>query len=110
MVGATADPAYGRTHPGWQRYIGARAEYKLFKEGDVFRAMQVIALKGQPISEDIYRKALREFGGIDSYSVRSSAPRGTYLVEQAVAKDGIRLSIYRKKSDLSMRGLVIYYP
>lgn len=110
MAGAEPDPGYGKKHPGWQRYIGEKAEYKLFKDGDAYRAMQVIALQGQAVSEEIYRKTLQEFGGIQSYHIQSSSRKGNYLIEEAVAKEGIRLMIYRKKADLSMKGLAIYHP
>lgn len=109
MAGVRIDPAYGKSHPGWQRFFGARGEYKIYREDGVYRALQIIALPDQSISDEIYQRALLEFGGIDNYFVRSSEKKGSYLVEHGEAKNGIGLTIYRKKKDLSMKGLVIFY-
>ncbi|HJV33546.1 hypothetical protein [Geomonas sp.] len=109
MAGVSVDPAYGARHPGWQRYLGARGEYKIYREGDLYRALQIIALPGQSIPDDIYQRSLLEFGGIDSYRVQSSERKGSLLIEHGEAKGGIGVIVYRKLKDLSMKGLVIYY-
>ena len=109
VVGAKLDADYGKTHPGWQRYVGMKAEYKLFREADLYRAIQVIALGGQTISEQLLKKMLLEFGGIDSYQVRSKEKKGDYLVEEGVANGGVAVTLYRQKDDLRIKGLVVYY-
>jgi len=109
LAGTKADAAYGKAHPGWQRFIGARAEYKLFKEAERYKAIQVIALSGQSISDQIYRDVLLGFGGINSYQLQSSQEKGAYVIEQGVAQGGVNLTIYRNKKDLSIKGLVLYY-
>ena len=106
---AKLDAAYGKTHPGWQRYLGTGVEYKLFKEADLFRALQVIALNGETIPDQFLKKALLEFAGIDSYQVESKGNKGNYLVEQGVAKGGVALTIYKKKGDLQIKAFVLYY-
>ncbi|GFO54137.1 hypothetical protein GMSM_11440 [Geomonas sp. Red276] len=110
LAGVTIDPAYGKRHPGWQRLVGTRAEYKLYKEGNVYKALQVLALSGQTISDQIYQRALLEFGGIDHYQVKSTETKGGFLVEHGVAPGGLGLTIYRKKSDHALKGLVVFYP
>jgi hypothetical protein len=109
MAGATLDPSYGKGHPGWVRYLGARAQYRLYREGGTFRALQIIPVGGQSIPDQLYQRALLEFGGIDSYQIQSSDTKGKYLVEQGVAKGGVAVTLYRDKRDLSLRGLVVYY-
>jgi len=106
---AKLDAAYGKTHPGWQRYLGARFEYKLFKEAGLFRALQVIAPKGETIPDQLLKRVLQEFGGIDNYQVVSAGAKGNYLVEQGVTKGSVALTIYRKKDDLQMKAFVVYY-
>ena len=109
LSGTKPDPGYGKTHPGWQRYIGKRAEYKVFQEGGLYRAIQVIALGGEPLSDQLFSRVLLEFGGIDSYQVQSSDKKGSYLQEEGVAKGGVGVTIYRNKSDLKVKGMVVYY-
>ncbi|MCM0080997.1 hypothetical protein L4X63_05290 [Geomonas sp. Red32] len=110
LAGVTIDPAYSKSHPGWQRLIGTRAEYKLYKEGSLYKALQVLAPSGQTISDQIYQRALLEFGGIDHYQVKSTETKGGFLVEHGVGPGGLGLTIYRKKSDHALKGLVVFYP
>lgn len=109
LEGTRLDADYGKSHPGWVRYIGLRGEYKLFKEKDLFKAMQVVAAGGGTIPDELFRKALKEFGGIDGYRVESSSQKGDYLVEQGAATGDAAVTIYRNKKDLKMKGFVVYY-
>ncbi|MBU5612006.1 hypothetical protein [Geomonas azotofigens] len=110
LEGTKVDAEYGKKHPGWVRYLGIRAEYKLFRENNVYRAMQVIPVSGGSISDDLFKRVLRQFGGADSYRVESSAGKGAYLVEQCATTGPASLTIYRGKTDKKMKALVVYYP
>lgn len=109
LEGTRLDAEYGKKHPGWVRYIGLRAEYKLFKEKNVYRALQVIPGAGGTIADDLFRRVLRQFGGVDSYRIESSAQKGDYLVEQCVTPGGAGLTIYRSKNNSKIKALVVYY-
>lgn len=109
MAGVPVDPAYPKRHPGWQRYLGARGEYKIYRQGDVYRALQIIALPGQSIPDEIYQRSLLEFGGVDSYRIQSTEKKGGFLVEHGEAKGGVGVTVYRKLKDQSLKGLVIFY-
>jgi CheY-like chemotaxis protein len=109
LAGVRVDPAYSKEHPGWQRFIGSRAEYRLFKQGDLYRAMQVLAQKRQSIPEELFKKVLLEFGGAQSYLLESREKKGPYLIERGAAKGNLALTIYRNNKDLAVKGLVLYY-
>jgi CheY-like chemotaxis protein len=109
LQGLKVDPEYARTEPGWVRYIGATAEYKLFKEGDLYRAIQVIALAGGTVPDHLFKRVLFEFGGSDSYRVESTGKKGDYLLEHGTVNGQVGLTIYRRKEDLQIMGFVVYY-
>ena len=109
VASAKLDSAYGKTHPGWQRYVDKNVEYTIFKEDDTFRAMQVIALGKETVSTPLFKKLLMEFGGIKRFQLQSSVDKGDYLMERGVAKGGLSLTIYRKKNDFKVKGLVLYF-
>jgi CheY-like chemotaxis protein len=109
LRGVTLDHAYAKAHPGWQRYVGARAEYKLYQEGGLYKALQVIALTGQTVPEDIMKKALQEFGGIDSYQVQSTERKQHFLVDHGRARGNLAVTVYRRINDRRVKGLVLYY-
>ncbi|MBJ6798966.1 hypothetical protein [Geomonas propionica] len=110
LEGTKLDLEYGNKHPGWVRYLGIRAEYKLFKENNVFRAIQVIPVPGGIISDDLLQRVLRQFGGADSYRVESTTGKGEYLVEQCATPGPAALTIYRNKTNKKVKALVVYYP
>jgi DNA-binding NarL/FixJ family response regulator len=106
---AKLDPGYAKTHPGWQRYLDEKLEYKLFKEAEFFKALQVLGRNGASIPDQTFKRALLEFGGIDSYRVESTSEKGKYLVEQSEKKGGVALTLYRNKGDHQMKAFVLYY-
>jgi len=109
LEGTRFDAAYGKAHPGWVRYIGKRAEYNLFREADLYKAMQVIAPGGGTVSDQLFKRVLADFGGGESYRMESTGYKGDYVLEQGVAKNGVALSIYRKKKDSRIKAVVLYY-
>lgn len=109
LASAKLDPSYGKTHPGWQRFTDTKAEYTIFKEDNVFRAMQVIALGKENLNSQLFKRLLLEFGGIKRFHLESTVDKGDYLVDRGVATGGVALTIYRKKKDLKVKGLVLYY-
>jgi hypothetical protein len=106
---AKLDAAYGESHPGWQRFTDSKAEYKMFKEGNVYKAVQVVALGKESVPVPLLRELLREFGGVSRFSVQSVVKNGEYLMERGVAEGGMAVTIYRKQGDSKMRGVVLYY-
>ncbi|TGU74488.1 hypothetical protein E4633_03225 [Geomonas terrae] len=109
LEGTKLDAEYGRKNPGWVRYVGLRAEYKLFKENNLYRAIQVIPVSGGVISDDLFKRVLRQFGAVESYRVESSAPKDGYVIEQCSAPGDLALTIYRHKDSSKIKALVVYY-
>lgn len=109
LLGQTKlDPEYAKSHPGWQRYLGTSAEYKLFKEGERYKALQVLTLHGETLPEQLLTRALREFGGTEKYRLGTATAKGKYLVQQGDAVGGAAITVYRNKSR-SLKAFVIYY-
>ncbi|GFO58974.1 hypothetical protein GMST_12990 [Geomonas silvestris] len=110
LLGQTKlDPEYAKSHPGWQRYQGTSAEYKVFKEGERYKALQVLTLHGETLPEQLLTRALREFGGTEKYRLGTAGAKGKYLVQQGDAGGGVAITVYRNKSDRSLKAFVIYY-
>jgi len=103
------DPEYAKSHPGWQRFLGTSAEYKVFREGERYKALQVLTLHGETLPEPLLTRALKEFGGTEKYRVGTGGVKGKYLVQQGDAGGGVGLTVYRNKTDRSLKAFVIYY-
>lgn len=109
LEGTKLDAEYGKSHPGWVRYIGKKGEYKLFKEGGLYRAMQVVAVGGGAIPEALFKRVLQEFGRASRCQLESRTRKGEYVIDQCTAKGNVAATVYRNQDDLKVKGLVVYY-
>jgi len=108
VVDAEQDTDYGKTHPGWERYLTSRMEYKIFREGTLIKAVQILAARDETVPPDIFNWARKEFAGTRPYRLESKEKKGNYLVEKWQA-EGAGLTVYRKEPELKMRALVLYF-
>lgn len=92
------DPAFPTQNPGWERYVGAAVEFRLFRENGKLKAVQVKANDGNIISEDLLQEILVELTGLSEYSVTSTEEKLGFQLFHATVKDKAELLIYRKKT------------
>jgi hypothetical protein len=90
------DPSYGSKNPGWERYVGKNAEFRLFRASGRAQALQVLAIKGAPLSDLYIKSALREFAGAEGYQITSSSVKSGVRVESGKVQDKAEVKIYRK--------------
>jgi hypothetical protein len=90
------DPSYGSKNPGWERYAGKNAEFRLFRTSGRIQALQVVALKGAPLSDTYIKSVLQEFTGASAYQVTSSEVKSGVRVESGKVQDKAEVKIYRK--------------
>lgn len=94
------DAAYALNNPGWERYVDATLEYRLFRVADRIKAIQVLGVNKQVISEQKLKTVLSELLGENQYKEKSSEQKHGYRVTQAVVGNKADLLIYRKKAAL----------
>lgn len=90
------DPSYASKNPGWERYVGKNAEFRLFSASGRIQALQVLAVKGAPFSESYIKSVLHEFTGSSEYQRTSSSVKAGVRVESGRVKDKAEVKIYRK--------------
>jgi CheY-like chemotaxis protein len=106
---ATPDPAYGRDHAGWERYITPVLEFKLFRENGKLQAIQVVDREGRGIPARIFSAAMEELTGVRDYQTESREVKGGYLVKKGRLASGSRIIIYKDRQDEQLHGFVIYF-
>jgi len=95
---AGLDPAFAEKNPGWERYVGAGSEFRLFRENGKLKAVQVKADKGKVISDQLLNSILAELTGSASYHVKSRENKLGFQLLNATVNGKAELLIYRKKS------------
>ncbi|ABQ24585.1 response regulator [Geotalea uraniireducens] len=103
------DAAYAKTHPGWEKYITNKLEFKVYREKDFIKALQVIDLSGGAITEGYLKDVLKEVGGDSAYAVATKAEKGNYLIEKGSISAAGRIITYRDKSSLHLKGFVVHF-
>lgn len=90
------DSSYGTQNPGWERYVGKNAEFRLFSASGRIQALQVLAVTSSPFSESYIKSVLQEYAGSPEYRLTSSSMKDGVRVESGVVPDKAEVKIYRK--------------
>lgn len=103
------DKKYGAAHPGWERYRGARTEFKVYREGSAIRAVQAIDRSGVGIPESFLRGALAQMTHSRDFTIAEKESQGKFLAEKGTVASGARLVIYRTAPRGPIRAFVVYF-
>lgn len=103
------DSRYGETHPGWERYVSATAEFKVYREKSAIKALQVIDRNGDGIKPQFFTKVVQEMTGVRDYTMEAKEQKGDYLIKKGKLTAKSRVILYKKKSDTVLQAFVIYF-
>jgi len=92
------DRSFASQKPGWERYVGTDSEFRVFHSAGKLKAVQVLATKGNEISESRLKTILIELTGTDEYRITSLERKPGFQVTRATVNRKADLLIYRKKS------------
>ncbi|CAG0959385.1 hypothetical protein GEOBC_00640 [Geobacteraceae bacterium] len=103
------DRDYGKSHPGWERYRGARTEFKVYRDGAGIRAVQAIDRSGVGIPETFFRGALSQMAKTREFTLEAKETQGKFRVEKGKVNGGVRLVIYRTVPNGAIRAFVVHF-
>ncbi|AJE04456.1 hypothetical protein [Geobacter pickeringii] len=103
------DKKYGAAHPGWERYRGARTEFKVYREESGIKAVQAIDRSGVGIPESFLRGALAQMTESRDFAIAEKEAKGKFLAEKGTVASGARLVIYRTAPRGPIRAFVVYF-
>jgi hypothetical protein len=103
------DRDYGKSHPGWERYRGARTEFKVYRDGTAIRAIQAIDRSGVGSPETFFRGALGQMTNTREFTLESKETQGKFRVEKGSVTGGARLVIYRTVPKGAIRAFVVHF-
>jgi len=100
------EPGYGKTHPGWEMFRGAGAEFRVFREKGLILAIQVLDRGGKGLPLGLFTSALAEIAGTPDYVVESVERKGGFVIEKGRLKNGVGILIYRREPGRGLTGFV----
>jgi hypothetical protein len=104
---AGLDKSYSTANPGWERYKGVVTEFKVFREGESIKAIQVIDRGGQGVPDAFMKMVLQQLTKIPSYAVVSSEKKDGYEIQRGQVADNLKVVYYRDAEGGRLRAFVM---
>jgi len=104
---AGLDKAYSAANPGWERYKGVVTEFKVFREGELIKAIQVIDRGGQGVPDAFMKGALQQLAKNPSYVVAASEKKDGYEIQRGQVTDNLKVVYYRDAEGGRLRAFVL---
>lgn len=89
------DSAYAAGHPGWERYRGDTAEFRVFRDSGRIMAVQVLATEA-PLPEALISTVLKEIVGSPDYQITTRNTKAGVRIERGVVHTAGEIVVYRK--------------
>ncbi len=104
---SSLDTAYGKSHPGWERYQTAATEFRVYRQGGAVRAIQIIDRSGKGVPPGLFTSALNEIASSRHYLVEGKERKGSFLIEKGQLAQGAKIIVYRHLPGNRVKALVI---
>ncbi len=101
------DKRFGTSNPGWERYMGVVTEFKVFREGNSIKAIQVIDKGGQGIPDGFMKASLAQLGGLRPFVPSSAEKRDGYEIQRGQIGANLKAVFYRDLSGGKLRAFVV---
>ncbi len=101
------DKQFSTTNPGWERYKGRVTEFKVLREADKIKAIQVIDRGGNGVPESFMKGVLRQLTKNPVLSTELSEKKEGYEIQRGRIADNIKVVYYRDENGGKLRAFVI---
>lgn len=101
------DKQFSAANPGWERYKGRVTEFKVLREAQAIRAIQVIDRGGQGVPESFMKGVLRQVTKNPSFSSVTSEKKEGYLIQRGQISENIKVVYYRDENGGKLRAFVM---
>lgn len=99
------DKTYATKNPGWERYVANNMEFRVFKAGGAIKAVQVLSIKGNVLTEQFLKSVLAELAGSAEYKVESRKIKSGLTELRGVVDRKADIIIYKNKE--TVRAFVV---
>ena len=101
------DKQYGTVNPGWERYKGEVTEFKVLRQDQTIKAIQVIDRGGQGVPESFMKAVLRQVTKKPLLNIESSEKKEGYEIQRGRIAENIKVVYYRDDNGGKLRALVL---
>lgn len=90
------DGEYAAKNPGWERYVGPQAEFRLFSAAGRVQAAQVLSVGEASVPAVLITTVLQNYAGSAEYRIHTRNTKAGVLVERGSIRDKGEVIVYRK--------------
>jgi hypothetical protein len=101
------DKPFSVANPGWERYKGQVTEFKVLREGQAIKAIQVIDRGGQGVPESFMKGVLRQVTKNPNLKAETSEKKEGYEIQRGRIADNIKVVYYRDENGGKLRAFVM---
>ena len=101
------DKQFSAANPGWERYKGQVTEFKVLREAQTIKAIQVVDRGGNGVPESFMKAALRQVTKNPAFGIDSSDKKEGYEVQRGTVADNIKVVYYRDEKGGKLRAFVL---
>jgi hypothetical protein len=101
------DKQFTAANPGWERYKGKVTEFKVMREGESIKAIQVIDRGGEGVPESFMKGVLRQVTKNPNFKAETSEQKDGYEIQRGPIADNIRVVYYRDENGGKLRAFVM---
>jgi len=101
------DKQFSATNPGWERYKGQVTEFKVLRETQKIKAIQVIDRGGQGVPESFMKGVMRQVAKNPSFNTESTEKKEGYEIQRGRIAENISAVYYRDEHGGKLRAFVL---
>lgn len=101
------DKNYGKENPGWERYKGQVTEFKILREVDGIKAIQVVDRGGNGVPESFMKGVVRQLVKKPVFEPTSMEKKEGYEIQRGTVSDSQDIVYYRDSDSKKLRGFVV---
>lgn len=101
------DKKFSAANPGWELYKGKVTEFKVLREGETIKAIQVIDRGGQGVPESFLKGVLSQVAQNPVFSSESSEKKEGYEIQRGRVASNIKVVYYRDEHVGKLRAFVL---
>lgn len=103
------DVHYTSQHPGWERYVSPEADFRLFREKGMIKALQGISLSSRGLSEAFLAQVLKEARLSGPLPDGKEVLNNDFLVKSIVFPGEAELVIYHEQVGSQIKAFVLEF-
>ena len=101
------DKQFSAANPGWERYKGQVTEFKVLREAQSIKAIQVIDRGGNGVPESFMKGVLQQITKKPILTVDSSEKKDGYEIQRGRVTENVRVVYYRDENGGKLRAFVL---